>query len=277
MANAVPTRPDHLPDFNDPPLREVAVGVHFEPLRGLRQAHFGRFWERVRAAFPNTEDREALPQHLEPLDDDALPQPAFQFVLSDSPPLHRAWFVSSDGVELIQLQTDRLIHNWRHGGGAYPHFEPLLGSFGQEYGHLAAVLEEIGLPQPVRTHAEVTYVNWIEAPSLDQLFGGYESVLAPVAGVGPSPDREQLALRYPVVIDDAPVGRLYVEAAPSVQVASSGPVRGYRLVLTFRAPSRGGTDLGADSTLLERGREAIVEVFAALTSEDLHERWGRIK
>lgn len=273
----MPTRPDHLPDFSDPPLREVAVGVHFEPLRGLRQAHFGLFWERVRASFPSTEDRDALPQHFESLDDEAVPQPAFQFVVSDSPPLHRAWFISSDRTSLIQLQADRLIHNWRHQGGAYPHFEPLLASFAEAYGHFSEVVDKIGLPGPARTYAEVTYVNWIEAASLDGVLRDYMPIAASAVGVGPTPDREQLSLRYPVSLDGAAVGRLYVEATPVVQTGATGPTRGYHLVLTFRAPSRTGDTLEPDLALLELGRETIVEVFTALTPEPHHEQWGRLK
>ncbi len=271
------TRPDHLPDFSNPPLREVAVGVHFEPLRGLRQAHFGLFWERVRAAFPITEDRDALPQHYESLSEEAAPQPAFQFVVSDSPPLNRVWFISADRESLIQLQADRLIYNWRHQGGAYPHFESLLRSFGEAYSHLFGVLDEIGVPYPVRTHAEVTYVNWIEAASLDRVLRNYVPLAPSVAGIGSSPDREHLALRYPVSMDGIPVGRLYVETAPVVQMVPTGLSKGYQLVLTFRAPSRVGAGLQPDLELLERGRESIVEVFTALTRDEYHEQWGRLK
>jgi uncharacterized protein (TIGR04255 family) len=275
MTPAVPVRPDHLPDYNDPPLREVAVGVHFEPIRGLRQAHFGLLWQRFRDQYPKSEDRDALPLHVESYDEEPAP-PAFEFVITDSPPLHRTWFISSDEESLIQLQSDRLVHNWRHQGGGYPHFEPLLDSFERAYGHLEEVLAESGVAPPTRTHVEVTYVNWIAAADLGGVLRGFTPILVDASGVGPLPERAHLALRYPVSAGGMQVGRLYVETAPVVQVTPDETLRGYRLVLTFRAPS-GAAELAADLRLLERGREAIVEVFTALTHESDHQRWGRFK
>ena len=45
-------RPPDLPDFNRPPLIEVALGVQFEPLPQMRQGHVGLFWAEIEALAP---------------------------------------------------------------------------------------------------------------------------------------------------------------------------------------------------------------------------------
>lgn len=50
-------RPEHLPDFDSPPVSEVFFVVYFAPLRGLRQAHLGAFWNTVRDELPRVEDQ----------------------------------------------------------------------------------------------------------------------------------------------------------------------------------------------------------------------------
>ena len=274
MNDAVIKRPNHLPDFRNPPVREVAVGVHFEPLRSLRQAHLGLFWERIRNDYPIAEDRESLPPQI--LNEIAL-EPAFQLVVSDSPPLNRAWFMSSDRSLLVQLQNDRLIHNWRHQGEEYPHFEPLLTYFQQAYGQLESMLVDLELDELQRTHVEVTYVNRIEAESLERTLREYVSLPIQAEGVSVLPDRETLALRYSISMNESQIGRLHIEAVPRVQDTPSGATKSYRLVLAFRATSSKANEMEADAELLRRGREAIVQVFTALTHEEDHKKWGRFK
>ena len=274
MDGAVIERPAHLPDFRNPPVREVAVGVHFEPLRSLRQAHFGLFWERIRTDYPITEDRESLSPQI--LSEIAL-EPAFQLVVSDSPPLNRAWFMSNDRSLLVQLQNDRLIHNWRYQGEEYPHFEPLLTYFQQAYGQLKSMLADLELSKPQRTQVEVTYVNQIEAESLERMFREYVSLPIQAEGVAVLPDRETLALRYPILMNESQIGRLHIEAVPRVQDTPSRATESYRLVLAFRAASSKADEIEADAELLRRGRETIVQVFTALTREEDHKKWGRFK
>ena len=274
MTGAVIERPAHLPDFRNPPVREVAVGVHFEPLRRLRQAHFGLFWERIRADYPITEDRESLPPQS--LSETAL-EPAFQLVVSDSPPLNRAWFMSSNRSLLVQLQNDRLIHNWRYQGEEYPHFEPLLAYFQQAYGRLGSMLVDLELGELQRTQVEVTYVNQIEAESLERMLRGYVSLPIQAEGVPVLPDRETLALRYSILVNASQIGHLHIEAVPRVQDTPSGATRNYRLVLAFRSTSSNPDEIEADAELLRQGREAIVQAFTALTHEEDHKKWGRFK
>ena len=50
-----------LPAFDRPPVTEVAIGVQFGTIQELRQPHFGLFWSRIRADYPQVQDQPPLP------------------------------------------------------------------------------------------------------------------------------------------------------------------------------------------------------------------------
>ena len=59
------SRPEHLPDFDDPPVVETVLSVQFEPLPLVQAAHLGLLWNEYRAAFPKTDERPALEPVIE--------------------------------------------------------------------------------------------------------------------------------------------------------------------------------------------------------------------
>src|ERR1017187_6842610 len=75
-----------LPDYDRPPLDELAVGVHFETLSGWQSRHVGQFWGEVSTEFPNTEDQPPI--------FDVERGPRFQIL--SLPPLRRTFLVSQD-------------------------------------------------------------------------------------------------------------------------------------------------------------------------------------
>ena len=185
--------------------------------------------------------------------------------------------MSSDRSLLVQLQNDRLIHNWRHQGEEYPHFEPLLAYFQQAYGRLESMLVELELGKLQRTQVEVTYVNLVEAESLERMLREYVSLPIQAEGGSVLPDREALALRYSISMNESQMGHLHIEAVPRVQETPSGTTENYRLVLAFRTASSNSDEIETDAELLRRGREVIVQTFTALTHEEDHKKWGRFK
>lgn len=173
-----------LPTFERPPLVEVVLACYFEPLVQLRQTHLGSFWERVRERFPQVDDREPLPEQVETLDD----QPrlsAVHFELLSQPILNRSIVTNGDQTELIQIQRDRFVHNWRRQVAAYPRFRKVHQSFSDEFADFQASLNGLGFPPLALTQEEVTYVNWVTTQSLSDML----TVLVPShltgAGTGP--------------------------------------------------------------------------------------------
>ena len=265
-------RPPDLPDFKAPPVREVAVGVQFERIPALSQAHVGLFWSLIRDDYPVTQDQEPLPSQVEDLSGPPMP-PLFKIEFGPTPPLRRAWFRNPDGSRLVQLQQDRLIHNWRYQGEPYLRFEPLAEAFQGLQESFFGLLGSLHLPVPKLELVEVTYINWIPAAWMDEVI---KFVAMPSLPGGLSaPDSGALSTRFLVSDEGAPVGRLYLDAGSAVSQEAETIEAGYLLNLTFRAPHHGGGDPGETTRLLLRGREAIVHAFTAFTPADLHETWER--
>lgn len=265
-------RPPDLPDFKAPPVREVAIGVQFERIPALSQAHVGLFWSKIRASYPTTQDQEPLPPQVEDLRDATMP-PLFKIEFGTTPPLRRAWFLSSDGSRLVQLQQDRLIHNWRYQGEPYPRFEALAEAFQGFQESFFALLDSLGLPVPKVELVEVTYSNWISAAWMNEVVRFVAMPSLP--DVLSAPDAGTLSARFLVSDEGAPVGRLHLEAASAVSQEAGTVEVGYLLNLTFRAPHNGSGDPEETTRLMLRGREAIVHAFTAFTHEDLHKTWER--
>lgn len=187
--------------------------------------------------------------------------PLFRIEFGPTPPLHRAWFLSPDGSRLVQLQQDRLVHNWRYQGEPYPRFEPLAEAFQGYQKSFFGLLETLRLPVPRVEQVEVTYINWIPASWMNEVVTFVTTPSLP-NGLG-TPDSGALSKRFLVVDEGSPVGRLYLEARSAVSQESGALEAGFLLNLTFRAPHQGVDDPGETTRLMLRGREAIVQAFTA--------------
>jgi len=125
-----PGRPADLPDFRKPPVTETVLSLQFEPLGGLTAAHLGLMWQRFRPQLPEVEEHPPLPPVFEKFEP---PSPAqVEVTIEEKPPVPRLWFLNPPKTELIQIQVDRFIHNWRkmQGMEPYPHYEPIRASSG---------------------------------------------------------------------------------------------------------------------------------------------------
>src|SRR5579864_3244884 len=101
-----------LPDFTSPPVGEVVLSVQFARISSLQAAHLGLLWERYRAEFPRTETHPPLPT-VKDFSKPALAEAAVRFELRQPQTVPRVWFLNSPGTELIQIQADRFVCNWR--------------------------------------------------------------------------------------------------------------------------------------------------------------------
>lgn len=96
-----------FPDFTKPPVVEVVCGVLFDPPVEFMLPHIGRFSERLGREFPNISEVNSLPPVIETFKD----RP--QNLVFARPPLPRVWFENAAGDQLVQLQRDRLLVNWK--------------------------------------------------------------------------------------------------------------------------------------------------------------------
>lgn len=242
------------------------MGVLFSPLHLMRQAHFGRYWDRIRAEFPTVADQPPIEPQYE-VEDEPPPGAVVNFRLALTPPMRRSWFIDPSEEELLQLQSDRFVHNWRGappGAPEYPRFEALWERFSPRWDDLAAFVETEELGQLVPEQVELTYVNVVEAVSMaDGLrgaSGGGRFTLAD-GGATVEPEQSQIGLRYRIAA--SPAARLYVQASTTPD--------GWNLELTYKQRLAGA---GALRSSFFRGREVIDLAFLGLTTTAAHERWG---
>lgn len=264
------TRPVHLPDFTNPPLDEVVLGVQFSPVPSYSSVDAKDVWSLFRADFPRVEEQLPLPPQFETFGG-LNPQAGFQFQLSQLPPGTRQWFNSADGNQLIQFQPDRFLTNWRklQGLQPYPRYESISEAFERNLAKLRAHLLTAKSYDLEINQAEIIYINIIpmaETLDVDKWVSFWQAPLAEI---------ELINLQLTQVIRNEnghPEARLHHE----VQTVASldGKNKALRLNLIYRGKPRGSAIADA-MEFLSRGREVIVTRFAEITTKHAQTVWGR--
>ena len=274
-----PLRPEGLPDFQDPPLVETVLSLQFQPVQGFSLVHVGLLWQQFRDTFPRIEEHPPLPAARETF---GVPsQGRMEVTIEGKPPLPRVWFLNESETELIQIQADRFIHNWRKAGKAstpYPRFERVRAKFRDEVREFQQFLSDEKLGQIVINQCEVTYANHIEPRDVWHRHGQVQGVLRNWTSLASSflPEAEDGTVQQRFVIPSdsgAPVGRLYTSLTPAWKAGGQSPI----LVLTLTA--RGspiGDGIDGAFAFFDLGREWIVKGFTDLTTTEMHRVWGRI-
>ena len=266
-------RPQHLPDYSFPPLNEVAMGIQFAPPKGYQQILAGEVRDLFRLNYPKAKEVQPLPPSFETF---GQPQRFGGFELSMVSIVHnRYWFLSPNEDELIQFQSDRLLHNWRKVDGennTYPRFENMIMKFEKEL----RVFEEyiVKLPQSTLdiNQCELSYINHVHYTDVN--------------GPGKSVDdwinilnfqminTESFALKFSEQILDSigkPCGRLICEIV-SILNQKHEPV--ISLNITVRGEPE-TPNIAAALNFITKGRESIVLCFDKITSEFAHQQWGK--
>jgi uncharacterized protein (TIGR04255 family) len=271
-----------LPEFASPPVVEVSLSLQFDGLPRLNVGHAGVYWTRIRERFPHVQQQPALPPAIERFDVLEGAQPTFSFGIMQSTGMPRCWFMSAAGDELIQLQSDRFVFNWRRSADAmmYPRFPAVRDRFGELFGQFGDLMGGEGLGSIVPNQCEVTYTNHIVAGEVWADHGELGRVIAPWSGKYSDTflqEPEDVQVQQRSIIkgaDGLPLGRLYIAVQPAIRPADSVPI--YVLTLTARGAPLPETEGGA-SGFFELGHEHVVRGFAAFTTERMHKAWKRLR
>ncbi len=246
-----------LPEFDRPPVTEVALGVVFEPVE-IGVVGLGELYQRWRSEFPTVQEHTALPPLFEP------PQPGPGLVVEVGHPPMRLWMLNEAEDRLVQVQRDRLVVNWRRiGDGDYPRYHTLRALLDRQLADFRSFLHDRAVSPPPPAAVEATYVNTIEA-------AGFADFLA---AVKPLPER---------------LGRP-TEASVSLVFDTAGGTDPPQRVALFSSRDRSSEDryvlrvsvLGQltawdefDSTITA-AHEQAVRTFADVTTDAMHQYWGR--
>lgn len=261
-------RPSHLPDFDNPPLDEVVVGVQFSPLSRFTTLALRDVWDLFRNEFPKVEEQPPLEPKFETFGGPNV-QPSMTFHIGSPIGNNRFWFISDDDSHLIQFQRDRLLLNWRRrpNGRAYPRFDQIAASliiYLQKLNELS--LEKFDQNLEIN-QAEVSYINIIEVDD----FSKTDEIIKIYI---PNIDVEALSFGFVDVIrneDHKPFARLFQEL--NSVFSADGRQKAARLNLTFRGRPDDASIMAAHN-FLEKAREAIVIRFRDITTDMAHQMWG---
>ena len=250
--------------YENSPINEIVCGIRFDSIEKLRSGHFGILWQKFRPDFPEIEDHNLIVRV--PIED--LENP-------NKPPLPRVWFVHRDENELIQVQRNRFLHNWRkrRPDDEYPGYRKVVGNFETYLSRFEEFLAEENLGKLVAKEYELTYIDLIPRGQ------GWENI-SDLAKVFPN----LLCLtRQSVLLNDVRginwqtifglpngLGQLVI----SIRNAQWGSDNQQLLQIEFTALSSGSYK--PTRGWFNTAHNTITEFFSKLVSNEIQEKfWGR--
>ena len=143
--------PDTRVTLENPPINEVVIAVYFgSQLVDFRSQHVGLFWKRIRDEFPVV--RQQFPVGI---GTGVGPEETF--------PMPRYWFVAHDEVNLVQVEKNAFMLNWRRrGNNVYPGFQGVKSNFDRLYGEFEDFLKfDVDTSEVMVELCELTYIDVI--------------------------------------------------------------------------------------------------------------------
>jgi len=260
------------------------VSAQFEPLPGLMAPQIGLLWQRFKSKYPQVEQHPVLPPSVERL---GLRGPMntvrFEFAAQGS---SRVWFCSERGDQLVQIQNDRFIRNWRAGANQaavpYPRWrQHVLPQFLEDFESFRTGLADAGLGSPAINQVEVTYINHIWMNDVWRSHADLGKVTHWWAGKAlPGLPVEGVNFHSVHRINSKAgefLGRLHI----TLQSGFSAPEAGSaddRALFVLNIVARGRPDGDGDAgmrSFLEIGHASIVSTFESMTTDEAHNIWKK--
>jgi uncharacterized protein (TIGR04255 family) len=280
LPNSMISRPTDLVDFDSPPVTEVVLGVQFNSLERFSSPHLGIIWSEFKEDFPIIEEHPYLPPAFETFGAPAAFMiPSVNFQIMTRPEMPRVHFLNQQKTELLQVQRDRFLHNWRKVGSGdnYPRFERMIETFKSGFRKFIDVIDRERLGPVVPNQCEVSYFNQIPIPDGETIRSHFALTFPDRAGDGTiegldGPEDARFALRYIMpAADGSSLGRVTIAVEPARRAD------GVTIILfTLTARGRPATaDIEGVLEFLKNGRLLLNRAFKKLTSPEMQKRWGR--
>ena len=254
------------------------LGVQFNSLEHFLSPHLGMIWDVFKDDFPVVEEHPYIPPMFETFGNSApFVVPNVNFQLVARPEMSRVNFINRDRRQVLQVQRDGFIHNWRKNGeGAdYPRFERMIETFERGFEKFIAIIDREKLGQLFRTNARY-HTNQIPVPPGETAWETFALTFPDRAGNSAvrdlgQPEDIRFAMRYVIPASDGPLGRVTVVAQPARRADGVN-------IIQFVLAARGRPltpDVGSVLDFLANGRVDLNRVFETITSPTMQERWGR--
>lgn len=262
-------RPEHLPDFTDPPLAEVVLGVQFDRVPSYASVYAMEIWDPYKERFPKVLEQPILEPQFETFGGmNAQLGPTIHF---GTPVGSRIWFLSEDENHILQFQPDRFIANWRRQPNSqpYPRFESIATAFADNLRRLEEQFASRFAYKININQAEIGYINIIRVEDFSKAGDWFRMWNSNCLNI------ESLNTNFSEVIKDE-ADRPFARLRHDLQsvFSADGKSKAYRLSLTYNGEPA-GSDLSSAMEFIKGGREAIVQRFGEITTKKAHEIWGR--
>ncbi len=272
------------PKFDEPPVIETVMAIQFALLSNLRITHFGGFFDILKdAGFTTVQELPASPHQIE--QEVETPQlPIFLSLLSQFQPqsfLPRTWFLSDEtdkGQQLVQLQADRIVQNWRRKslqGTFYPSYSSNRAEFEQTYTKFLSFAEQEKLGKVIPDQCEVSYVNHIPIGDFDGPEEAFRNCFRGLQTFESCPHipkkASALGLNWCYWLPELN-GRLYIQASTAVIPGT------HEKVIDLRITARGAPqDISIVGIMkwLNTGHYFVVNCFADITTDEMQQKWKR--
>jgi uncharacterized protein (TIGR04255 family) len=267
----------NLPEFDQPPVSEMALGVQFAPITGFTSGHYGWFWKLyLGSIWTKAQDANRLVPQFEKFDEKEMWQvPSPPIVIQNLQHADRILFINDDDDRIIQLQNDRFHYNWRKREQRdYPSFATINSEFRERLQVFETFVRDCGLENPLYNQWELTYFNivykgdlWNDADDWAKLFPGLIA----------RADTHDLGLvRVPSIsmqkFEIQPRrGHLYVVAQ---HVKAEDGREALQVNLTARGPVIADDQDWDLASGMARGHAALVRTFRNIASPQARAHWG---
>ena len=269
-----PERPDHLPDFRDPPLTEVAFAIQYERPVNYHELFVSEVWKNLFAdsKVPTPIDRTQPVFETFGSDFKDTRRTEIKFEHLKAPFENRYALEASGGESVMHLQPDKVVKIWKkQSGNEYPRFETIRDDFSSTVTRLVDLFEKFGVGELVPTQCELVYANFLKAESISKalrVFG--------VETFGDKIELEGFQAGFSKILksnQDERWARLHGNFWSTFDPQGD---RAVQLNLMVRgAPAE--PSISACWDFFNQARVEIVETFAHMCSEDKGQPWKRIK
>jgi uncharacterized protein (TIGR04255 family) len=266
-------RPKNLPEFGNPPLNEVALGVQFTPAPKYSQIYSRDVWKLFEGGYPIVQEQGPLPPMFETF---GFPsQPSIQFGLGNNAQHDRFWFIAPENNKLIQFQPDRLHLNWRKvpdNGEVYPRFDNMVLEFEANFISLQKLMVDFGAPSLTCNQVELAYINHIPMEGESGALKPTDFIKLKSAQIDNANDFNIIYRRVLYDSDQKPKGRLTVECITALDAKASSILV---LNLTVRGQPKQPTVSGSIE-FLNDARNIIVNEFDSISTQNAHILWNKV-
>ncbi len=261
--------------FKNPPVIETVLGVQFDPINGLTNAHLGAFWHALGEEWARVDDAPKLDPVYESFGGEQSWAGLGNMLQPANDPASRLQIRHSDDNGLIQVQNGRLLYNWLgEGGNDYPRYKNVRPQFDRVWGTFTRFLDEHKLDTPRPNQWEATYVNHIEQGTVWEEPLDWVKILPGLGGPVAKPRTVELeSISSEWHFEIAPKrGRLHVRLSNGHRTVPDA-CELLRLDLTARGPvGTGNHGLNVDEGL-NLAHEVIVQTFVDITSAEAQTYW----